>query len=40
MPEEDLPRHVVKRDGRAVPFCAYNALGYREAVRREQEARP
>jgi uncharacterized radical SAM superfamily Fe-S cluster-containing enzyme len=32
--------HQLLPDGRAVPFCAYNTLGYREAVRREQEARP
>jgi uncharacterized radical SAM superfamily Fe-S cluster-containing enzyme len=29
--EELLP------DGRAVPFCAYNTLGYRQQVRRQQE---
>jgi hypothetical protein len=32
--------HQLLPDGRAVPFCAYNTLGYREGVRREQEARP
>jgi uncharacterized radical SAM superfamily Fe-S cluster-containing enzyme len=31
--------HELLPDGRAVPFCAYNNLGYRERVRREQEAR-
>ena len=31
--------HELLPDGRAVPFCAYNNLGYREEVRREQEAR-
>ncbi|MFW6056820.1 MAG: radical SAM protein, partial [Chloroflexota bacterium] len=31
--------HQLLPDGRAVPFCAYNTLGYREQVRREQEAR-
>ncbi len=30
--------HQLLPDGRAVPFCAYNILGYREEVRREQEA--
>jgi len=30
--------HELLPDGRAVPFCAYNNLGYREQVRREQEA--
>lgn len=30
--------HQLLPDGRAVPFCAYNNLGYREQVRREQEA--
>jgi uncharacterized radical SAM superfamily Fe-S cluster-containing enzyme len=30
--------HELLPDGRAVPFCAYNNLGYREEVRREQEA--
>ena len=24
-------------DGRAVPFCAYNTLGYRQKVRQQQE---
>ncbi|GAF70855.1 unnamed protein product, partial [marine sediment metagenome] len=24
-------------DGRAVPFCAYNNLGYRELLRHERE---
>lgn len=31
--------HQLLPDGRAVPFCAYNNLGYREQVREEQEAR-
>lgn len=30
--------HQLLPDGRAIPFCAYNNLGYREQVRREQEA--
>ncbi|NOQ43114.1 MAG: radical SAM protein [Dehalococcoidia bacterium] len=30
--------HQLLPDGRAVPFCAYNTLGYREQVRQEQEA--
>jgi uncharacterized radical SAM superfamily Fe-S cluster-containing enzyme len=30
--------HQLLPDGRAIPFCAYNTLGYREQVRREQEA--
>ena len=30
--------HQLLPDGRAVPFCAYNCLGYREQVKREQEA--
>lgn len=30
--------HELLPDGRAVPFCAYNNLGYREQVKREQEA--
>ena len=30
--------HELLPDGRAVPFCAYNSLGYREQTRREQEA--
>jgi len=30
--------HQLLPDGRAVPFCAYNNLGYREQVKREQEA--
>ena len=30
--------HELLPDGRAVPLCAYNNLGYREQVRREQEA--
>ena len=29
--------HELLPDGRAVPFCAYNLLGYREQVKREQE---
>lgn len=29
--------HELLPDGRAVPFCAYNNLGYRDQVRREQE---
>jgi len=29
--------HELLPDGRAVPFCAYNNLGYREQVKREQE---
>ena len=29
--------HELLPDGRAIPFCAYNNLGYREQVRREQE---
>jgi len=28
--------HQLLPDGRAVPFCAYNSLGYREQTRREQ----
>ncbi len=32
--------HELLPDGRAVPFCAYNNLGYREQVQREQEALP
>ena len=31
--------HELLPDGRAVPLCAYNNLGYREEVRLEQEAR-
>jgi len=31
--------HQLLPDGRAVPFCAYNNLGYREQARQEQEAR-
>ena len=30
--------HELLPDGRTVPLCAYNNLGYREQVRREQEA--
>ncbi|MFC2009107.1 radical SAM protein [Chloroflexota bacterium] len=30
--------HQLLPDGRAVPLCAYNNLGYREQVEREQEA--
>jgi 7,8-dihydro-6-hydroxymethylpterin dimethyltransferase len=30
--------HTLLPDGRAMPMCAYNNLGYREQVRREQEA--
>ncbi len=30
--------HQLLPDGRAIPFCAYNNLGYREQVRREQQA--
>ena len=30
--------HQLLPDGRAVPFCAYNTLGYREQVKQEQEA--
>jgi uncharacterized radical SAM superfamily Fe-S cluster-containing enzyme len=30
--------HELLPDGRAVPFCAYNNLGYRQQVKREQEA--
>ncbi len=30
--------HALLPDGRAVPFCAYNNLGYREQVKRAQEA--
>ena len=30
--------HELTPDGRAVPLCAYNNLGYREQIRREQEA--
>lgn len=29
--------HQLLPDGRAVPFCAYNNLGYREQVKRQQE---
>lgn len=29
--------HQLLPDGRAIPFCAYNTLGYREQVRRELE---
>ena len=29
--------HEMLPDGRAVPFCAYNNLGYREQVKRELE---
>jgi uncharacterized radical SAM superfamily Fe-S cluster-containing enzyme len=29
--------HELLPDGRAVPFCAYNVLGYREEVRQELE---
>jgi uncharacterized radical SAM superfamily Fe-S cluster-containing enzyme len=32
--------HELLPDGRAVPFCAYNNLGYREQVKREQENAP
>ncbi len=31
--------HELLPDGRAVPFCAYNNLDFREQVKREQEAR-
>lgn len=27
--------HELLPDGRAIPFCAYNSLGYREKVKRE-----
>ena len=30
--------HQLLPDGRAIPFCAYNNLGYRQQVKREQEA--
>ncbi len=30
--------HQLLPDGRAVPLCAYNNLGYRQQVKREQEA--
>lgn len=30
--------HQLLPDGRAVPFCAYNNLGYREQVKREQSS--
>ena len=30
--------HQLLPDGRAVPFCAYNNLGYREQVKRRQQA--
>ena len=30
--------HQLLPDGRAVPFCAYNSLGYREQVKCEQQA--
>jgi hypothetical protein len=30
--------HALTPDGGAIPLCAYNNLGYREQVRREQEA--
>lgn len=30
--------HQLLPDGRTVPFCAYNNLGYRDEIRREQEA--
>jgi len=30
--------HQLLPDGRAVPFCAYNNLGYREQVQREQNS--
>jgi uncharacterized radical SAM superfamily Fe-S cluster-containing enzyme len=29
--------HQLTPDGRAVPFCAYNVLGYRQEVRQQQE---
>ena len=29
--------HQLLPDGRAVPFCAYNTLGYRQEVRQQQE---
>jgi uncharacterized radical SAM superfamily Fe-S cluster-containing enzyme len=29
--------HELLPDGRAVPFCAYNTLGYRQEVRQQQE---
>lgn len=32
--------HELLPDGRAVPFCAYNNLGYRDQVKQEQEALP
>jgi uncharacterized radical SAM superfamily Fe-S cluster-containing enzyme len=32
--------HQLLPDGRAVPFCAYNNLGYREQVKRQQEVSP
>ena len=31
--------HELLSDGRAVPFCAYNVLGYREEIREEAEMR-
>ena len=31
--------HELLPDGRAVPFCAYNNLGYREQVKLSEEAR-
>ena len=32
--------HQLLPDGRAVPFCAYNNLGYRQQVKLEQETQP
>jgi uncharacterized radical SAM superfamily Fe-S cluster-containing enzyme len=32
--------HQLLPDGRAVPFCAYNNLGYREQVKQEQKMLP
>jgi uncharacterized radical SAM superfamily Fe-S cluster-containing enzyme len=32
--------HELLPDGRAVPLCAYNVLGYREQVRQQQRDRP
>jgi hypothetical protein len=32
--------HELLPDGRAVPFCAYNNLGYRQQVKLSQEALP
>lgn len=31
--------HQLLPDGRVIPFCAYNVLGYREETKREQEMR-